>query len=146
MGQTQGCNLLTFSPAFRNQQLGFSVGAFAQDRWQITQFLRVNPGIRVDYGRTTNSRGEEVSSLIGFGPRLGLLFDLTQDGKTLFTAYYGRSNEVLSLLAAAYADITPSSLTQSGMPMQRRFVTSVHRVAMAVTNSIRPERLRTPMK
>ncbi|HNO67647.1 MAG TPA: carboxypeptidase regulatory-like domain-containing protein [Pseudomonadota bacterium] len=112
MGQTQGCNLLTFSPAFRNQQLGFSVGAFAQDRWQITQFLRVNPGIRVDYGRTTNSRGEEVSSLIGFGPRLGLLFDLTQDGKTLFTAYYGRSNEVLSLLAAAYADITPSSLTQ----------------------------------
>jgi len=111
IGQTQGCNLKTESPAFSNQQLGFSVGAFAQDRWQITSYLRINPGFRFDYGRTTNSLGQEVSSLLGFGPRIGLLLDLTQDGKTLFTAYYGRSNEVLSLLTAAYADITPESRT-----------------------------------
>lgn len=111
IGQTQGCNLRTDSPAFSNSQVGFSVGAFAQDRWQITSFLRINPGFRFDYGRTQNSLGQEVSSLFGFGPRIGVLLDLTQDGKTLFTAYYGRSNEVLSLLAAAYADITPTSTT-----------------------------------
>lgn len=111
IGQTQGCNLRTDSPAFSNAQVGFSVGAFAQDRWQITSFLRINPGFRFDYGRTQNSLGQEVSSLFGFGPRIGVLLDLTQDGKTLFTAYYGRSNEVLSLLAAAYADITPTSTT-----------------------------------
>mgnify|MGYP002148140640 CR=1 FL=1 len=38
---------------------------------------------------------------LGFGPRLGLVFDLTQDQKTIFTAYYGRANEVSSLLYAA---------------------------------------------
>lgn len=104
IGQTQGCYQKTVYPSYSNRQIGFSVGAFAQDRWQITSYLRLNPGFRFDYGRTINSRGEEVSSLFGFGPRIGLILDLTQDGKTLFTAYYGRSNEVLSLLSAAYAD------------------------------------------
>ena len=37
-------------------------------------------------------------------------------------SYYGRSNEVLSLLAAAYADITPTSTTLKWDGDKRDFV------------------------
>ncbi len=107
--QTAGCDLRTDSPAYENHQSGFSIGGFVQDRWQVTKWLRINPGLRIDYGQTTNSIGQVVSNLLGFGPRLGLVFDLTQDQKTIFTAYYGRANEVLSLLASAYADVAATS-------------------------------------
>ncbi len=107
--RTAGCSLRTDTPAYENHQSGFSIGGFVQDRWQVTKWLRINPGFRLDYGRSENSIGQVVSNLLGFGPRLGLVFDLTQDQKTIFTAYYGRANEVLSLLAASYADVAATS-------------------------------------
>ena len=121
MMQTAGCFQRTDQQPYNNHQNGFSVGLFAQDRWQITKWLRINPGLRFDYGRTTNSLGDVVSNLWGFGPRLGVVFDLTQDGKTIFSAYYGRANEVLSLLAAAYADVVAESTTYQWDPAQKQF-------------------------
>jgi len=108
LGQTTGCYQRTDQPSYSQNQFGYSVGLFAQDRWKISSWLRINPGLRFDYGRSTNTLGETVSNLWGFGPRIAAIFDLTQDQKTIFTAYYGRSNEVLSLLAAAYADFAPT--------------------------------------
>ena len=119
--QTAGCNLRSETLPYENSQQGFSVGAFAQDRWQVTKWLRINPGLRLDYGRTQNSVGELVSSLWGIGPRLGLVFDLTGDQKTILTAYYGRSNEVLSLLAAAYADVSAVTTTYKWQPDSQMF-------------------------
>lgn len=115
-GNLSGCYQKTTQDPYTNVQDGFSMGFFAQDRWKVNSWLRINPGLRFDYGRTTNSRGEVVSNLWGFGPRLGLVFDITQDQKTIFTAYYGRSNEVLSLLAAAYADVTSVATTYQFNP------------------------------
>lgn len=114
--QTAGCYQRTRQDPYTNQQTGFSTGLFVQDRWKVNSWLRINPGVRFDYGRSTNSEGVQVSSLWGFGPRLGLVFDLTQDQKTVLTAYYGRSNEVLSLLAAAYADASAKSTTEQYDP------------------------------
>ncbi len=88
---------------------GFSTGLFLQDKWQPTKRLIVVPGIRFDYGRTTNNLGQVVSNLFGVGPRLGFVVDITGDQKTMFKAFYGRSNEVMSLLAGAYA--TPGGLS-----------------------------------
>lgn len=115
-GKTAGCYQKTTQDPYNNTQNGFSLGFFAQDRWKVNSWLRINPGMRFDYGRTTNSLGEVVSNLFGFGPRLGLVFDITQDQKTIFTAYYGRSNEVLSLLTAAYADVSAISTTYEYNP------------------------------
>lgn len=115
-GQTGGCYQRTDQDPYSQTHFGYTVGLYAQDRWKITNWLRINPGLRFDYGRTTNSLGEVVSNLWGFGPRLGVIFDVTQDQKTIITAYYGRSNEVLSLLAAAYADFTPTATTYQWNP------------------------------
>lgn len=116
IGQTAGCNQIVDQQPYEQFQDGSSVGLFAQDRWKVTSWLRINPGLRFDYGRTTNSQGEVVSNFWGFGPRLGLVVDLTQDQKTIFTAYYGRSNEVLSLLAASSADVTSLACTYQWNP------------------------------
>lgn len=120
-GQTQGCHIRTTTEPFANRQTGFSIGAFVQDRWRMTPYLRLNPGLRIDYGRTTNSLGQEVSNLLGVGPRIGIILDLTQDGKTLLSAYYGRANEVLSLLTAGYADVSATSVRQKWNPEKRVF-------------------------
>jgi hypothetical protein len=94
---------------------GVSVGAFIQDRWKATKWLTIVPGIRFDYGWTQNNYGQTVSSLFGVGPRLGAVVDLTRDQKTIFTAYYGRANEVMSLMTA-FAMNVPMSTTQQWNP------------------------------
>jgi hypothetical protein len=90
---------------------GFSIGAFAQDRWKPVKWLTVLPGIRFDYGFTQNNYGTTVSSLFGVGPRIGTVFDITKDQKTIFSAFYGRANEVMSLMAA-FASNAPVATTQ----------------------------------
>ena len=92
------------SPALANQQWGLGGGLYVQDRWQPWRRLTLLPGLRVDWGMTRNSAGRTVSSLFGLGPRLGAIWDLAGDAKTFFRFFYGRSNETLSLLAAASAE------------------------------------------
>jgi hypothetical protein len=94
---------------------GVSVGVFIQDRWKPTKWLTIVPGIRFDYGWTQNNYGQTVSSLFGVGPRLGAVVDLTRDQKTIFTAYYGRANEVMSLMPA-FAMNVPISTTEQWDP------------------------------
>ncbi len=82
---------------------GISSGLYFQDKWQPMKRLIIVPGIRFDYGKVTNNLGQTVSSLFGVGPRLGFVVDITGDQKTMFKAFYGRSNEVMSLLGGANA-------------------------------------------
>jgi len=89
----------------------YSLGGFIQDKWQPLKRLIIVPGMRVDWGITKNNIGQTVSNLVGFGPRLGFVIDITGDQKTMFKAFYGRNNEVNSLLAGAYA--VPSGLVST---------------------------------
>ncbi len=122
-----GCFQRTDTPNYSLHQQGFGIGAFAQDKWRPVSWLLILPGLRVDYGQSWNSRGEVVSHLLGFGPRLGFILDLTRDQKTIFSAFYGRSNETLSLLAASGADITGTSVVnqwnQSTKTFDKSFTT-----------------------
>lgn len=104
-----GCYVRSDTATYGGTEHGFSLGVYAQDRWKPVSWLTILPGIRFDYGTTTDSAGRLVSQLSGFGPRLGAVWDITHDNKTIFSAFYGRSNEVLSLLAAANA--SPTALT-----------------------------------
>jgi hypothetical protein len=92
-----------------------------QDRWRPVKWLTVLPGIRFDYGITKNTLDQTVSNLFGVGPRLGLLFDITRDQKTIFSAFYGRANETLNLLVANNADVSAISKTYQWNPMNNRF-------------------------
>src|SRR5262249_33636311 len=74
-----------------------------------------------DWGITKNGVGETVSNMWGFGPRLGAIIDITNDQKTIFSAFYGRSNEVMNLAAATVANPTPYSPTYQWDPNSKKF-------------------------
>jgi hypothetical protein len=102
-----GCFQRFLLPKYSQKLDGLGIGLYMQDRWRVLKRLTIVPGLRFDYGWSRNTVGETVSSLWGFGPRLGIIVDLTGNQKTMFKVFYGRSNETLSLLTSAYADLTP---------------------------------------
>jgi hypothetical protein len=104
-----GCSQYTETPDYKLFERGGGFGLYAQDRYKPTDWLTIMPGIRFDYGMTKDASGRIVSQLYGFGPRLGAVVDVTRDQKTIFSAFYGRANETLSLLAAANASPGPTS-------------------------------------
>jgi hypothetical protein len=104
-----GCNTSMVQHPVTFHQQGFGIGAYAQDRWKPIKRLTILPGVRIDFGHTENTAGQTVSNLFGVGPRLGATYDLTGDQKTIFSVFYGRSNETLSLLAASNTDQAPST-------------------------------------
>jgi hypothetical protein len=116
-----GCNQRTASPKYSQVLKGFGAGLYVQDRWRPIKRLTIMPGIRFDYGYAQNTRGETVTNFFGVGPRLGLTLDLTGDQKTIFRVFYGRANETLSLLTAAYADATPINTTQQWNQMTKNW-------------------------
>jgi hypothetical protein len=101
-----GCFMRTDTPDYSNHQWGMQVGGFIQDRWKPFKRLTVLPGLRVDWGITKNSIGQTVSNLVGAGPRLGFTVDITGDQKTIFSAFYGRSNEVMTLMVNNFGDVS----------------------------------------
>jgi Carboxypeptidase regulatory-like domain/TonB dependent receptor-like, beta-barrel/TonB-dependent Receptor Plug Domain len=108
---TGGCFLKITNADYSQHYEGTSVGVYLQDRWKPVKRLTILPGIRFDYGTTSDSVGRTAYNLFGVGPRLGVLVDLTGDQKTIFSAFYGRANDVQNLLPAAYGSPTPLSQT-----------------------------------
>jgi len=116
-----GCFQRQDAPAFDNHQWGLGAGVYIQDRWKPWKRLTILPGIRFDWGITRNSVGQTVSNLYGIGPRLGAVWDITGDNKTIFSLFYGRSNETLSLLPAVNADVSATFTTLQWNPATNRF-------------------------
>lgn len=70
------------------------IGSYVQDRWTVNRHLTVGAGVRFDVGRLLGDGGRPLGTLVGYGPRLSATYDPAGDRKLLFTAHYGRSNDV----------------------------------------------------
>jgi hypothetical protein len=100
-----GCFLREQDDAFTAHERGLGAGVYLQDRWWTPlSWLTVVPGLRFDWGRTTDRQGRVVSNLVGLGPRLGFVAALDREARATFFAYYGRHTETLSLLAGSNVD------------------------------------------
>lgn len=108
-GTGNGCYSYEETPAYTTIERGMGYGLYVQDRWKPVDWVTIMPGLRFDHGYTKDAAGRVAAQLVGFGPRIGAVLDLTRDTKTIFSAFYGRSNETLSLLAAANA--SPAATT-----------------------------------
>ncbi len=106
MSNGNGCFLRFDQPDYSQHEWGMTIGGYLQDRWKPFKRLTILPGIRVDWGITKNTLSQTVSNLVAAGPRLGFTYDLTGDQKTVFSAFYGRSNEVMTLMLNNFADVT----------------------------------------
>jgi hypothetical protein len=120
-----GCFLKTVASDYQQTFSGVSVGGYLQDRWKPLRRLTVVPGIRFDYGWSQDSAGRTATNLFGVGPRLGAIVDLTGDEKTIFSAFYGRANDVQNMLPAGFGSPTPLTRTYLWNPMTNKFDTQV---------------------
>jgi hypothetical protein len=100
------------------------LGVFADDAWAIGERLTINLGLRFDHqsgsimdvdevdadGNPTGNTIEGISNAISWSnwsPRVGLVFRLTSDAKTILRATYGHYYEGLYL--ASFFALSPSS-------------------------------------
>ena len=130
MTNPDACFARTRNDPFTAHEAGLGAGLYLQDRWWTPlQRLTVVPGIRVDWGRTTDRKGREVSELFGVGPRLGFVVDLTGDGRATAFAHYGRHTETLSLLTASSVAAVEAATPETKVwdPMAKDFTTVVDR-------------------
>lgn len=71
------------------------ISGFAQDSWEVSDRLKINAGVRVNYYR--GSLDEPVGSVfkpeVAIAPRIGVTFDLFGDHTTAIKAHYGKYYE-----------------------------------------------------
>jgi hypothetical protein len=64
--------------------------AYLNDRWDLTNRLTVNLGVRYDRNNVTDAVGRDVSNDHAYSPRVGAMFDVRNDGRHRLIASYGR--------------------------------------------------------
>jgi hypothetical protein len=64
--------------------------AYLNDRWDLTNRLTVNLGVRYDRNNVRDAVGRDVSHDEAYSPRLGTMFDVRNDGRHRLIAGYGR--------------------------------------------------------
>lgn len=92
---------------------GTVLSLFVQDSWEIFPGFTFNPGIRYDQSSYENKEGKTVHTFDGMiAPRLGFVWDISNDGKSKAYASYGRYYNTYDL-TITLADPGPSSITQT---------------------------------
>ncbi len=99
------------------------VGVFVDDTWEVSERLTVNLGLRFDYNhgsipdfdeldRYEKPTGKtipgipDVANWKNISPRVGIIYQLTPDRKTVFKASYGRYYD--ALIIGDFDDATPA--------------------------------------
>jgi len=66
-----------------------SYAAYFQDQWSPIKNLTFNFGLRWDETKYENNIGDNFMNFVKFQPRISAAWDITNDGKTRFSADYG---------------------------------------------------------
>lgn len=92
--------------AFRAQNL--RVSAFIQDSWSVSDRLKINPGVRINYYRgKIVDVGTVFKPNIAIAPRIGVTFDVFGDHTTAIKAHYGKYFE--GAITAYYTSLAPQT-------------------------------------
>ncbi len=84
------------------------VSAYVQDNWAVTDKLKINPGIRLNYYRgKLKGIGTVFTPKTALAPRIGVTYDLFSDHSTIIKAHYGRMFE--NVISSYYIKLAPVS-------------------------------------
>jgi outer membrane receptor protein involved in Fe transport len=86
-------NCLGYTPydSLSNTPKTTNIGFFLQDSFKITRSLTLNAGIRYDDQKLKDAAGNTVIHISGeWSPRVGIVWDFTNNGKSKLYANYGR--------------------------------------------------------
>ncbi|MBX3231688.1 MAG: TonB-dependent receptor [Labilithrix sp.] len=92
-----GCFRRSMSRSYALHNRGTTFGTYIQDRYKPKKWLTILPGTRFDVGTMTATDSNVAQSAAGFGPRLSVIADVTNDSKTIVQVSYGRTTEMPSL-------------------------------------------------
>jgi len=83
------------------------ISGFAQDSWEISDRLKLNPGIRFNYyrGILADPIGTIFKPKVAIEPRIGFTFDVFGDHSTALKAHWGRYCE--NLVTAKFSGLAP---------------------------------------
>jgi len=82
-----------------------TVGGFVQDSWSILDLVTLNAGVR--YDTQTFTGGDNLKALVlpnQWSPRIGIVYDITQQGRSKLYANYARfyQNGMLEMIARQF--------------------------------------------
>jgi hypothetical protein len=84
------------------------ISGYIQDSWAVTDKLKINPGIRLNYYRgKLKGIGTVFTPKMAFSPRIGVTYDLFSDHSTIIKAHYGRMFE--NVISSYYIKLAPVS-------------------------------------
>jgi carboxypeptidase family protein/TonB-dependent receptor-like protein len=69
---------------------------FAQDSWRPGRRWVVNAGIRIDGAKTFDTWGDSIQSSWQVGPRLGVTYRLTSDGRSIVWGGFNRMHDAIA--------------------------------------------------
>jgi outer membrane receptor protein involved in Fe transport len=102
-------------PAWATGYVGYDTSAtnkrisgYVQDSWAVSDKLKINPGIRLNYYRgSLKGIGTVFTPKMALAPRIGITYDLFDDHSTTIKAHYGRMFE--NIISAYYTKLAPVS-------------------------------------
>ena len=77
---------------------------YLQDGWNVTDRVKLEPGVRVSFNRGSTPTAGGVYSTTPIDPRLGLAWDVAKDHKTVVRAHYGRYHEAFGTTEYQFTD------------------------------------------
>lgn len=84
------------------------ISGYIQDSWAVTDKLKINPGIRLNYYRgKLKGIGTVFTPKMAIAPRIGVTYDLFDDHSTIIKAHYGRMFE--NVITSYYSKLAPVS-------------------------------------
>jgi len=84
------------------------VSGYIQDSWAVSDKLKINPGMRLNYYRgRLQGMGTVFTPKMAFAPRIGVTYDLFADHSTSIKAHYGRMFE--NIISSYYTMLAPDS-------------------------------------
>jgi hypothetical protein len=105
----QGMNYVAYQYEGYDTKTGYTrLEGFVQDSWQVIPRLNINAGLRLsqNWGTVKDTDGA-VYKTTRLAPRLGFVFDIFGDKKTILKAHYGQFTE--AMLTAYHDRLNPAS-------------------------------------
>ncbi|HEX8438825.1 MAG TPA: TonB-dependent receptor [Archangium sp.] len=119
-GYLIGPDQVVIQPSIPTSTRANALGAFVQDSWSVLDRVTLNAGVRYDTQNIYGTGGALAFTLPDqISPRVGLVYDPTQQGRSKLFASYARyyQNAVLAMVNSQFSNITRVRATRNRAPI-----------------------------
>ncbi len=108
-GYLTGPDQVVIQPSVNPSTRALAIGGFLQDSWSVLDKVTLNAGVRYDTQTVYGTGGDVAFELPNqISPRVGLIYDFTQQGRSKLYASFARyyQNAVLAMVNSQFSNIT----------------------------------------